>query len=241
MYNKDDNKPYQILLVEDDIELAELICEFLQRYNFSVTTISNGLEAVEQIVILQPDLVILDIMLPGISGLEVCKRIRSEFNGYILMQTAMDDDIDEMLGLETGADDYVVKRANPHLLLSRINALLRRSSRQSLKHNETLDGIIQYGPLTINTQNRQVELNNVPVDLTTAEFELLILLANSIGRVVSRDDIVQEIRGFEYDGLDRSIDRRVSRLRKKLRLKTGEEIIKTIRGVGYQLCVYSEL
>lgn len=230
-----------IILVEDDSELAELIGDFLRRYNFEVSIVDNGTEAVEQIITTQPDLVILDIMLPGMNRMEVCKAVRSQYSGYILMQTALDDDIDQMMGLENGADDYVVKQVKPHLLLSRINALLRRSQRHQNTNGATHQKeVLQCGPLTININNRKVDLNNQPVDLTTAEFELLVLLANSIGSAVSRDEIVQKIRGFEYDGQDRSIDRRISRLRKKLQLDNGEDLIKTIRGVGYQLCIYSE-
>lgn len=230
-----------IFLVEDDAELASLISEFLRRYNLDVVTISNGAEAVDKIIEMQPDLVILDIMLPGMNGMEVCKDIRSRYSGYILMQTALEDDVDQMMGLEIGADDYVVKKVRPHLLLSRINALLRRSQRHDTAYQSTDDaGLLRWGPLTISMSNRKVELNQVPVDLTTAEFELLTLLAQSIGNTVNRHEIVQKIRGFEYDGLDRSIDRRVSRLRKKLQLDNGEDLIKTVRGVGYQLCIYPE-
>jgi two-component system OmpR family response regulator/two-component system response regulator RstA len=229
----------QIILVEDDADLASLISDFLQRYDFDVVTISDGVKAVEQIIALQPDLVILDIMLPGMSGMDVCKKIRSDYSGYILMQTALDDDIDQMMGLEIGADDYVVKQIQPRLLLSRINALLRRAERGQLSHHSSAEGDFeQYGPLSISLKNRRVTLNQVLVELTTAEFDLLVLLAGSVGRVVSRDEMIQSLRGYEYDGLDRSIDRRISRLRKKLQLENGEDLIKTVRGVGYQLCVY---
>ena len=230
-----------IVLVEDDAELAELVSDFLGRYNFQVIIITNGAESVDKILSIQPDLVILDIMLPGMNGMDVCKKIRSQYHGYILMQTALDDDVDQMMGLEIGADDYIVKQVQPRLLLSRINALLRRSIRKpNDPKNSSHEDNIRCGPLMISLTSRRVELNQTLVELTSAEFELLVLLAKSFGQVVGRDDIIQQIRGFEYDGLDRSIDRRVSRLRKKLQLNSGEELIKTVRGVGYQLCVYSE-
>ncbi|SJN53910.1 Transcriptional regulatory protein RstA [Vibrio ruber DSM 16370] len=245
-YNK------RILLVEDDIELASLIEDFLSRYGFEVNTVNNGTDAVRQVAELHPDLVILDVMLPGMNGMEVCKTIRAFYSGYILMQTALDDDVDQMKGLEIGADDYVIKQVKPHLLLSRIYALLRRSERK-LSHANATEGTgapaantsffsntLVCGPLTVDVSNRSVVLNQVPVETTTAEFELLVLLASTVGQVVSRDEILQKIRGFEYDGLDRSIDRRISRLRQKLVLEDGKELIKTVRGIGYQLCVYTD-
>lgn len=233
-------KNKNITLVEDDVELATLVHDFLRRYNFDVTVISNGIEAVESILSHQPDLVILDIMLPGMNGMDICKKIRPKYAGYILMQTALDDDIDQMMGLEIGADDYIVKHIQPRLLLSRINALLRRAHHSQTESASVEQDLLKYGPLTISISQRHVELNQRPIDLTSAEFELLILLANSIGKAVSRDDIIQKIRGFEYDGLDRSVDRRVSRLRKKLLSNEGDELIKTVRGVGYQLCISRE-
>lgn len=234
-YNK------RILLVEDDLELASLINDFLSRYGFEVMTVNNGIDAVKQVAELHPDLVILDVMLPGMNGMEVCKTIRTFYSGYILMQTALDDDTDQMKGLEIGADDYVIKQVQPHLLLSRIYALLRRSERQ-LPHSDTMTepNTLVCGPLVIDLSNRTVVLNQEPVETTTAEFELLVLLADTVGKVVSRDEILQKIRGFEYDGLDRSIDRRISRLRQKLVLEDGKALIKTVRGVGYQLCVYTD-
>ncbi|MEZ7275799.1 response regulator [Pseudoalteromonas sp. 68 DY56-GL68] len=233
------NPKKSIFLVEDDLALSCLIRDFLERYQFNVSVFSNGAEAAKEILRCQPDLVILDIMLPGMNGLDVCRQIRSEYRGFIMMQTALDDDIDQMLGLEIGADDYIVKQVQPRLLLTRINALLRRSQRANPYHpNDEVHAAIECGPLVINLSNRSVTLNRHSVELTSAEFELLVLLARSIGKVVSRDDIIQTIRGFEYDGLDRSIDRRVSRLRKKLHMYHPEEMIKTVRGLGYQLCVY---
>ncbi|KIE19831.1 chemotaxis protein CheY [Vibrio sinaloensis] len=226
---------FHIILVEDDNELAELIQDFLQNYEFSVSIVGDGIRAVDTILSQQPDLVILDVMLPGQSGMDVCRAIRSGYTGMILMQTALDDDIDQVMGLELGADDYIVKQVKPRLLLSRIRALLRRQERTlSSKHE------LRFGDLVINLQHRSVELNQQAIKLTTSEFELLLLLAKNVGEVVSRDDIAQHIRGFEYDGLDRSIDRRISRLRRSLNDDPNQpELIKTIRGVGYQLCMTS--
>ncbi|MCG7551737.1 winged helix-turn-helix domain-containing protein [Pseudoalteromonas sp. Of7M-16] len=235
-----------LMLVEDDVELAGLIRDFLMKYEFNVSIVTDGLEAVDKIIKQQPDLVILDIMLPGQSGMEVCRQVRSYYKGAILMQTALDDDIDQMMGLELGADDYVIKQVQPRLLLSRIRALLRRIEPNNQKGRELSSVVsdansLQIGPLKINIAARLVHVNAREVDLTTAEFELLHLLATKPGEVISRDSIVQQLRGYEYDGLDRSIDRRISRLRRKLQCGGQQpEFIKTIRGQGYQLCLHTD-
>ncbi len=230
----------QLMLVEDDFELASLIKDFLAKYEFEVSIVGDGLEAVDRIIAEQPDIVILDVMLPGQTGMEVCRKVRAHYNGIILMQTALDDDIDQMMGLELGADDYVIKQVQPRLLLSRIRALLRRvdgADTKSGNANTQTGNDIHLGRLMINMTTRGVTLAGVNIELTTAEFELLCLLARTPAQVVSRESIMQNIRGYEYDGLDRSIDRRISRLRKKLQGDpTQPELIKTVRGQGYQLC-----
>ncbi|UTM59406.1 response regulator transcription factor [Photobacterium sp. CCB-ST2H9] len=230
-----DDRKYTIMLVEDDQELACLIGDFLETHEFRVLTVGNGVEAVSQILEKHPDLVILDIMLPGMSGMDVCRQVREDYKGMILMQTALDDDIDQVMGLELGADDYVIKQVQPRLLLSRVRALLRRM------HRDTGEGRAEslvVGELNIDLHRRTVVFRNQLVDLTTAEFELLYLLAQQSGEVVSREEIMQQIRGYEYDGLDRSIDRRISRLRRSLDDDPANpQLIKTIRGIGYQLCM----
>ena len=222
----------EILLVEDDIELATLVKDYLTKNGFSVDMIHNGTDAVAVIQQTQPDLVILDVMLPDKSGNEVCREVRSFYQGAILMLTALDDDMDQMLGLELGADDYIIKPVQPRLLLTRIRTILRRMNQRGASNNT----IINAGELYIDSANRLVKVANQSIDLTSAEFELLLLLSQEIGQVVDRNSIVQELRGFEYDGFDRSIDRRISRLRKKLSANSETELIKTIRGKGYQLC-----
>ncbi len=229
--------PTHIVLVEDDLALAELIKDFLENYDFKITVVTDGLSAVEVILEQQPELVILDVMLPGQSGMDVCRAIRADYPGMILMQTALDDDIDQVMGLELGADDYVVKQVQPRLLLSRIRALLRRQERTPSPAREINEHMLDVGNLVIDLQQRHVTLDTETIKLTTAEFDLLHLLARRVGTVVSRDDIAQSIRGFEYDGMDRSIDRRISRLRRTLKDDPNEpKLIKTIRGKGYQLC-----
>ncbi len=235
-----DNK--KIILVEDDQLLAKLIKGFLAKYEFDVFVVSDGYEAVNVILAQQPDLVILDVMLPGQSGMEVCRQVRPKYDGVILMQTALDDDIDQMMGLELGADDYVVKQVQPRLLLSRIRALLRRIiPKKRLSTSPEIDSestnVITLENLNINFSLRKVMLDAIEVELTTSEFELLHLLARTPGKPVSRDTMAQQLKGYEYDGIDRSLDRRISRLRKKLKDDIDTpRIIKTVRGKGYQLC-----
>lgn len=255
-----DTPSYRLLLVEDDQELAGLICEFLTKSGFEVTHLSHGGEAVRYIQQHTPDLVILDVMLPGLSGMEVCKQVRPSFYQPILMLTALDEDMDQMLGLELGADDYVIKPVKPRLLLSRIRALLRRveTDRQvaqggmSTSTHQIRDGQVSgladtttdpaMNRLIIDLSARSVMCCQTLVHLTTAEFDLLVLLAEHQGQIVSRDDIVRNLRGFDYDGLDRSIDRRISRVRKKLGDDSSEPtIIKTIRGKGYLLSLPVEM
>lgn len=244
MSNSQPTARKQIMLVEDDYELASLIKDFLVKYEFDVSIVGDGFEAVQRIIDEQPALVILDIMLPGQTGMEVCRQVRSSYEGIILMQTALDDDIDQMMGLELGADDYVVKQVQPRLLLSRIRALLRRihNGADNLIRTPSTENDpdnLHIGQLAISISQRTVYLDNKSIDLSTAEFELLYLLARTPGLVVSRDSIVQQIRGYEYDGLDRSIDRRISRLRKKLfDDPVHPNLIKTVRGKGYQLCAH---
>lgn len=228
-------KPYHtILLVEDDIKLSALIVEYLQNNGLKVETEFRGDTAVKRILELQPDLVVLDLMLPGKEGLEVCKEVRTDFNGPILMLTAKDEDIDQVVGLEIGADDYVVKPVQPRLLLARIRALLRRISANNDTPLETAKDYLDFDSLKITHSSRITSIGGQPIDLTTTEFDLLWLIASHAGEILSRDQISEALSGVEYDGLDRSIDIRISRLRKILGDDaTKPKGIKTVRGQGY--------
>lgn len=223
----------RILLVEDDERLAGLTAEYLSRNDFEVSIEPRGDTAEARILKEQPDLVILDVMLPGKDGFEVCRGVRQQYRGVILMLTARDEDFDQILGLELGADDYIAKPAQPRVLLARIKALLRRlpsGSESKPGESETM----VFGQFQISQATRTAVLAEQPIDLTTAEFDLLWLLATHAGNVLSRDDLLQELRGIGFDGLDRSIDARISRLRKKLNDDPENPTrIKTVRGKGY--------
>ena len=225
-----------ILLVDDDESLNRLVHQYLDGQGFHVVVETDGTAAQSRIIDLNPDLVILDIMLPGSDGLSVCRKVRPDYHGPILMLTALGDDIDEVAGLETGADDYLAKPVRPRVLLARIRALLRRHSSSPVQSVTTTstDKEISINGITISQTSRSVFNNGDTVTLTDAEFELLWLLASQAGQLLSRDDINRELRGLEHDGMDRTIDLRISRLRKKLGDDSKEPaIIKSVRGKGY--------
>lgn len=222
-----------ILIVEDDRRLAQLTSEYLQAQGFIVQLESDGDRAVQRIIAEQPSLVILDLMLPGQNGFSICRNVRDGFQGPILMLTARTDDADQVQGLEGGADDYVCKPVRPAVLLARIKALLRRADGVAAHKQETPD-VLKFGKLTIDHARRSAFLADQYIELTGAEFDLLWLLAVNAGTPLSREVIFNELRGIEYDGVDRSIDVRVSRIRPRIG-DAGEhpKVIKTIRNKGY--------
>ncbi|PJE80171.1 Transcriptional regulatory protein RstA [invertebrate metagenome] len=230
------NTKHQLLIVEDDERLASLTREYLENNGFSVTIENDGQRAVSRILQEQPDIVILDLMLPGEDGISICHKVRGQYHGPILMLTARSDDLDQVLGLEMGADDYVTKPAKPRVLLARIRALLRRESThtEGISHPEVSLNRLSFGQLTIDSSMREAWLCDQSIELTSAEFDLLWLLCSNAGRVLGREEIFAQLRGIEYDGQDRSIDVRVSRIRPKI----GDDpmhprLIKTVRSKGY--------
>lgn len=225
------------MLVEDDMSLANWFSDYLTEHGYIVTLVNRGDIAVELIQTDNPDLVILDIMLPVKDGFEVCTEVRRFYKGPILMMTARDEEMDEVLGLELGADDYVTKPVKPRVLLSRIKVLLRRANSQN-EMKSLSENHIQLGEFHLDANSRTTKLHGQLVAISSNEFDVLWELALSAGQVVKRTDLVQQLRGIDYDGFDRSIDIIVSRLRKKL----GDDAhnpyrIKTIWGKGYLLVV----
>ena len=221
----------RILIVEDDERLAMLTQDYLRKNGLDVAIETDGTRAIRRIIAEQPDLVVLDVMLPGSDGLTVCREVRAQYQQPILMLTARTDDMDQVLGLEMGADDYVAKPVQPRVLLARIRALLRRSDTAPV---ESSPQCLEFGDLVIDNGGRSVTLNDELVDFTSAEYDLLWLLASNAGRILSREDIFERLRGIEYDGQDRSIDVRISRIRPKI----GDDPenpkrIKTVRSKGY--------
>jgi DNA-binding response OmpR family regulator len=220
----------RLLLIEDDVRLASLVRDYLTQENFDVSVQYQGDEAVAGFDANAFDIVVLDLMLPGMNGLQVCTHLRKTFTGPILILTAKSSDIDHVMGLELGADDFVTKPIEPPVLLARLRALLRRTQASQISTEHEL---LSFGRLTVNLQSHQVILDGDEVDLTTQEFELLSFLARNAGIVLSRDAIYNNIRGIEYDGLDRTVDVRISRIRKKLHDNPEQPYrIRTIWGKG---------
>lgn len=225
----------RILLVEDDRELASMVADFLTPHGFIVAIEGRGDRAVERIRAELHDAIILDVNLPGLDGFSVCRTVRAGFTGPILILTACGDEVDEIVGLEVGADDYLAKPVRPRVLLARLRAQLRKAA---APNKELAGNRIVIDALLVDASRRTVELNDEEIKLTSAEFDLLWLLAENVGQVVSRSAIYQRIHGVEYDGLDRSIDLRVSRLRKKLGDDPiNPQRIKAVRSIGYLLSV----
>lgn len=229
----------RILIAEDDERLAQLTHDYLVNNGYQVKVQYHGGEAASVIEKWQPDLIILDVMLPGEDGLTICQKIRARYQGYIMMLTARTDDIDQVLGLEMGADDYICKPVQPRLLLARVKAALRSKSitdgcKDGIGAGSGGDQRYHIGELVVDNAMREVQLRQQHVELTSAEFDLLWLLVSNAGRVLSREEIFNALRGIDYDGQDRSIDVRVSRIRPKI----GDDpdhprLIKTVRSRGY--------
>lgn len=226
-----------ILIVEDDVELAQWMQDYLVTKGYRVDVTGCGSTAVTMIQNLQPDVVILDGMLPNLDGIDVCKAVRPTFTNAIIMVTARDEEIDEVLGLEMGADDYLTKPVRARALLARIKKYLAKQQEErssSVKQASVLASELLFGHLSINRDSLQVKFNDVVLNVSTHEFDVLWILASRAGEVVSRQELVNELRGFDYDGFDRSIDLKISRLRKKLsEVESNAERIVTVWGKGY--------
>jgi DNA-binding response OmpR family regulator len=222
-----------ILVVEDEKQLAALIRDEMISEGYSVTVAHDGLSALQLLETRPADLVILDWMLPGIDGLEVCRRIRARSITPILMLTARAEEVDRVLGLEVGADDYLTKPFSPRELLARARALLRRVDLMRRQAGDGNRRPVRVGDLDIDPAGRTAAIGGAPLDLTPKEFDLLCMLAEQPGRAYSREYLLERIWGAEYVGFDRTVDTHVVRLRKKLG-PLGERVA-TVWGVGYKL------
>ncbi len=226
-----------ILIVEDDESLANWLADYLASQNFEVCVANRGDYALELIQAENPDLVLLDINLPIKDGFDICREARVFYSRPILMMTARDEELDEVLGLELGANDYITKPVRARALLARIKSLLRRSeitNEPSVGSDGLNFGSLNFGSLKIDKHSRTTKIENKTINISSNEFNVLWILASQAGSIVSRESLIQELRGIEYDGFDRSTDILVSRLRKKLGTESSlEQRIKTIWGKGY--------
>lgn len=224
----------RVLLVEDDARLARLTAKYLESHGLLVFVVGDGQEALAQAAVLRPDVVLLDLMLPGLDGFEVCRQLRERLDVPILMVTARGEEADRVVGLEGGADDYLVKPVSSRELLARIRAHVRRARGELARGEER----IEVGPLSVEPKTLRATLGDRELALTTYEFALLRALAERAGRVLSREQLIELVRGSADQAFDRSIDVHVSHLRAKL----GDDprnprILKTIRGLGYMLAL----
>lgn len=230
----------KILIIEDDAEISRLTAMYLEVEGYDNCIVDNGNHALDAIKTYQPDLVVLDLMLPGMNGVEICKAARDFYHQPILVLTACDDDVSEVSLLKLGADDFLLKPLKPHVLVARIEALLRRSHRVKMSENKKgIEQALAETPsprLVFNSQMQQVTFDGELLSLAHAEYEMLLLLNKNRGQPVSREDCCKALRGIDYDVNNRSIDMRISGLRKKLKDdKLPYKMITTIRNKGYML------
>lgn len=221
----------KVLVVEDEQKIARLVRLYLEEAGFEVVTVYDGMQAVPAYRHERPDLVILDLNLPGVDGLDVCRQLRRESDVPIIMLTARSDEADRLIGLELGADDYVVKPFSPREVVARVRAVLRRVG-GSYQPPE----IIRVGDLTLDLAAYRATLGGHILTLTPSEFELLVVLARHAGRVLTRLQLLEATQGVAYDGYERTIDQHIKNLRRKMEDEIGHErLIHTVHGVGYRL------
>ncbi len=223
----------RILLIDDDMELCQLVREYLEPEGFSVEVVHHGETGAALALAEGFSLVVLDVMLPGLNGFDVLRKIRLASSVPVLMLTARGDDVDRIVGLEIGADDYLSKPFNPRELLARMRAILRRAGSAESRPNDPVT-VLQAADIELDGSTRTVRRNGVPLQLTTVEFDLLARLLRGVGKVVTREALSEEVLERRFNPLDRSIDMHVSNLRRKLGPNPdGTERIKSIRGAGY--------
>lgn len=219
----------RILIVDDEKQIVDIVEAYVKREGYIALTAFDGNAALEMARKNRPDLIVLDLMLPGLTGWEVCQALRAESDVPIIMLTARDDTTDKIVGLELGADDYVTKPFDPKELISRIRAVLRRYAARPQQ------SLIHLGELTIDLEKRAVSVQSRPVDLTALEFDLLWVMARNPGRVFSRAELLDKLQGDAYEGYERTIDSHIKNLRRKIELDSERpRFILTVYGVGYK-------
>ncbi|CAM6440612.1 two-component system response regulator RstA [Enterobacter hormaechei] len=228
----------KIVYVEDEPEVGQLIAAYLGKHDMEVVVEPRGDRAEDVVTRENPDLVLLDIMLPGKDGMTLCRDLRTKWDGPIVLLTSLDSDMNHILSLEMGANDYILKTTPPAVLLARLRLHLRQrasgAEREASAPSLTLHKAMRFGTLSIDPVNRQVMLSGELIALSTADFDLLWELATHAGQIMDRDALLKNLRGVSYDGMDRSVDVAISRLRKKLLDNATEPYrIKTVRNKGY--------
>ena len=224
----------KILVVDDDTNICELLRLYLTKEGYQVTTANDGEEGLEKFNQIKPDMVLLDVMMPGLDGLEVCRRIRAAGNTPVMMLTAKGETFDKVLGLELGADDYMVKPFDTKEVIARIKAVLRRCTVTAAAKTESKEGVIEFDNLSLDMNSYELKVKGKVVEAPPKELELLNCLASHPNRVYTRDQLLDEVWGFEYYGDSRTIDVHVKRLREKLEGASEQWSLKTVWGVGYK-------
>ena len=218
-----------ILVVEDEVKIARIVKDYLENSGYEVVIISHGNDVLPQVQKSMPDLIILDIMLPGKDGMEICREIRKTSNVPIIMLTAKVEEIDRLIGLELGADDYICKPFSPREVVARVKAVLRRAMPEPVSEQLTA------GPIVLNQLTHHVSINGNELQLTNSEFELLTVFMEQPERVFSRNDLIAMVQGYDFEGYDRTIDSHIKNLRKKMDQQLpGQKMIQTVYGVGYK-------
>ncbi|MCB8946397.1 MAG: response regulator transcription factor [Ardenticatenaceae bacterium] len=220
----------KILVVEDEMSIQTIVRTYLESAGFAVTLVDNGPEALTQAQLLQPDLIVLDLNLPGMDGMEVAARLREESEVYILMLSARGEEADRVAGLRIGADDFMTKPFSPRELVARVEAVLRRRRETAVSHITTYT----FQHLSINPDSHEAIAAEQALDLTATEFQVLLELAKNAGRVLTRDQLLALVWGSDYYGNDRVVDVYVGQVRRKLQDATGLLLIETVRGIGYK-------
>ncbi len=220
----------KILIVDDDRNIVELLRLYIEKEGYQTITASNGREAINAFGREKPDLIILDVMMPEVDGWQVCKEIRKTSDTPIIMLTAKGETFDKVLGLELGADDYMVKPFETKELMARIKAVLRRFDSKDKVHQEE----VRYENLSVNLANYELKLNDKIIEIPPKELELLHFLASNPNRVFTREQLLEEVWGFDYFGDSRTVDVHIKRLREKLENIEGNWTLKTVWGVGYK-------
>ena len=223
----------KVLVVDDDPNVVKLVQLYLERDGHEVLTANDGLTGLEMAREEQPSLIVLDLMLPGMDGIEVCRTLRAESSVPVIMLTAMVEEDDRLAGLELGADDYVTKPFSPRELAARVRAVLRRTVRDRA---DTGPGLLESGPFVVDQGQRTVSVDGAPITLTPTEFRLIALLVREPGRTFTREQIIDRVFGYDFDGFDRTVDAHMSSLRRKIDAVPGTaKRIQTVYGSGYRL------
>lgn len=224
----------KVLVVDDDDKILKVLTAYLVKEGYTIETAQEGWEAVKKVEQFKPDLVLLDVMLPGLDGWGVCKEVRRNSDVPIIMLTAHDAEADRIIGLEIGADDYVIKPFSPREVIARIRAISRRMKPSRLQEDKT--SILQMGDMILRQDSHSLTVKGNLVDLTPTEYKLLELFMSHPGQVFSRLQLIEKVQGYAFDGYERTVDSHIKNLRKKLgEASNGSRYIKTIYGVGYKL------